>query len=311
MSATKLSIVTTLYRSAPFINELARRCFAAAGDFDSIELILVDDGSPDDSLKVACDLAEADLRVRVIELSRNFGHHRAILAGLSKASGDWIFFLDSDLEEPPEVLPEFYRIVRDANCDVVYGIHGQTEGSRLRRITSRLFWRSFGSLGGTNTPANICNIRLMSRRYVEALCALPEREVFLGGLFHWIGFKQIAVLVERKLRRESSTYSFWARVRLASRAVIAFSNAPLRAMFWIGMFIAGAAALIAVFYFILKLTGTGLAAGYSSLIISIWFLSGIIIACLGVLGLYVSYIFDEVKARPRTIIRRVHGIGES
>lgn len=303
-----ISIISTLYRSEPFIVELVERCKAAAEKLTSdYEIILVDDGSPDNSLAVATKIAANDPHVMVVELSRNFGHHRAIMEGIAHASGQRVFLLDSDLEEPPEVLLPFDQIMSEKNCDVVYGVHGQSNGSWLRRYTSKHFWRVFGFIGTTNTPSDICNVRLMNRKYIDALLLLPENDVFLGGLFYWVGFKQVPTLVERRINRSRSTYSFVARVRLAFRAILSFSDAPLRGIFWFGTIVAILSSLVALYFIAHWMRTPTTPMGFTALIVSIWFLGGTIIACLGVLGMYLSYIFSETKSRPRTIVRKIHG----
>jgi putative glycosyltransferase len=298
-----ISLVSTLYRSAPFVDEFVTRCLALMGTND--ELILVDDGSPDNSLALARACAAVDPRITVVELARNFGHHIAILAGLSHAQGERVFFVDSDLEEAPELLMEFATVMDASGADVVFGIHDHSEGSFLRKASSRAFWRVFNWASDSATPLDICNVRLMNRNYVDALVSLPESNVFLGGMFHWVGFKQIAIPIERNLRRARSTYSITARVALAVRSVISFSTAPLKAMFLLGMVISTFSVLLATYYFVLKVIDPTIQLGFTTLIISIWFLSGVIIACLGVIGIYLAYMYTETKRRPRVVIREI------
>ena len=167
----------------------------------------------------------------------------------------------------------------------------------------------FRQLTGSSAPLDICIVRLMSQRYVEALLSLPETNIFLGGLFHWVGYKQIGVPVARTVRRSVSTYSFFDRARMAVRSIVSFSTAPLRAMFYFGALVAGASLLIALFFLINQLVHPStMPIGYTSLIISVWFLGGLIIACLGIVGIYVAYIYRETKGRPRVVVRDVHGI---
>ena len=303
-----VSIVTTLYKSAPYLDEFIARSCALMGDGD--DLILVDDGSPDNSLAVARKYAANDPRIVVVELSRNFGHHKAILAGLDQARHERVFLIDSDLEEAPELLTEFSPIMDASNVDVIYGIHDQSQGSMLRRFTSKTFWRVFNWAAGGETPLNICNVRLMNRRYVDALLSLSESNVFLGGMFHWVGFKQIAVPVQRQIKRSKSTYSVPARAALAVRSIVSFSTAPLKIMFWLGATISVFSYLLAIYYFILKMLNPAIPLGFTTLIISIWFLSGVIIACLGVIGIYLAYVYTETKHRPRAVIREIFRAGK-
>lgn len=297
------SIVSTLYRSAPYLDEFVARCLVLMQDKD--ELILVDDGSPDESLALARGHAVRDRRIVVVELARNFGHHQAILAGLSQALGDRVFLVDSDLEEPPELIVDFASIMEAGAVDVVFGVHNHSQGSLLRRTTSRVFWFLFNWASDSKTPLNICNVRLMKRRYVDALLSLQEANVFLGGMFHWVGFKQVAIPVERNLRRAQSTYSIAGRLKLAVRSITAFSTAPLKGMFLLGTIMSTLSFLLALYFVALKVLDPGIQLGFTSLIISIWFLSGIIIACLGVLGIYLAYVYTETKRRPRVIIKEI------
>ncbi len=173
MSRPELTVVSTLYCSAPFLDEFVRRITAAAlsitGDF---EIVLVNDGSPDDSLEKAIAHAKRDSRIRIIELARNFGHHAAILTGLEYAQGRRVFLVDSDLEEEPELLLKFWHEMNRSDIDVVYGVHDQKTGSMFRQITSGSFWRLFNILSETKTEENICHVRLMKRIYLDALLSL-------------------------------------------------------------------------------------------------------------------------------------------
>jgi putative glycosyltransferase len=298
-----VSIVTTLYKSAPFIDEFVARCLALMGEDD--ELVLVDDGSPDNSLELARSHAAKDQRIAIVALARNFGHHLAILAGLGEARGDCVFFVDSDLEEEPELLTKFRTLMDASGADVIFGIHDHSQGSPLRRATSRAFWRCFNWASDADTPLDICNVRLMSRRYVDALLSLPETNVFLGGMFHWVGFQQIAVPIERRMQRQTSTYSLSARLALAVRSIVSFSTAPLKAMFLLGVGISTFSVALAAYYAVLRFLDPKIPLGFTTLIISIWFLSGVIVACLGVIGIYLAYIYTEAKRRPRVVVKEV------
>ena len=303
-----LSIVSTLYCSADFVRELTRRVTKSAEAVTSnFEIIYVDDGSPDDSLMIALEEAKNDRRISIIELSRNFGHHPAILAGLEAASGTRVFYIDSDLEEAPEYLVEFNRHMDEMECDVVFGIHRHTGGSFMRRISSRLYWRLFNVLSDTKTVPDICNIRLMSRSYVDALLAMSERNVFLGGMFAWPGFRQTSLLVERQMRRTRSTYGWRRRITLFGRSIVSFSTQPLKIVFFLGTTIALVSFASAFAIAVVKIIHpTTIVKGYTALLVSIWLLSGLILMSLGLVGLYVAYVYQEVKGRPRAIVRRLH-----
>lgn len=303
-----LSIVATLYQSAPFLDEFVARCVAAAEKITlDFEFLLVDDGSPDTSLRKAISLAKNEPRIKVIELARNFGHHAAILAGLTHATGNLIFLLDSDLEEPPEMLDYFLEVMQREDADVVFGVHDRSQGSFFQRWSGRVFWNIFGKLSDVKPTANRCAISLMTRQYAQVLSGLPERNVSLTGLLAWPGFKQLPVPVQRSIRREKSTYTLRRRMSLFAKSIVDFSARPLVVIFYLGIFIAGAAFATALYFTIVKIRDPeAVEAGFTAIIVSIWLVGGIIIAVLGVVGIYVSQVYIETKGRPRAIVRRIH-----
>ena len=304
----RLSIVSTLYYSDPFIDEFVQRCFAAAEKITpDFELVLVDDGSPDASLEMALAQAQSEPRLKVIELSRNFGHHAAILCGLANAAGDLIFLVDSDLEEPPELLARFLEIMQREDADVVFGIHDRSQGRFFYRWTGSIFWRVFNMVSDVDAEANRCAVSLMTQQYARVLSELPERRVSLAGLFAWPGFKQVPVQIERTIRREKSTYSFRKRISLFARSIVDFSAVPLVAIFYLGMIISGFAFATALYFLIAKIIHPeAIEAGFTAIIVSIWLVGGIIISVLGVVGIYISRLYIEAKGRPRAIVRRIH-----
>lgn len=305
VGSVKLSIVSTLYLSEAFIGEFISRCVATASQITtSFEIVLIDDGSPDASIAVAKEMAKTDARIRPLALSRNFGHHNAILAGLSVARGEYVFYVDSDLEEPPENLTAFWEELHASNCDVVYGYQRQDQGSWWRQATSSLFWRLFSFLAQMKIHPNLCHIRLMRRRYVDALLSMPERNVFLGGMYAWPGFIQKPTLVERRLRRAKSTYSGFARIKLFAKSLVSFSAMPLYAIFFIGMTITCFALIFAGYYIIIKIMNPdSIQVGFTMLIVSIWLVGGIMISMLGLISIYLAKMFEELKARPRYILK--------
>ena len=307
----KLSIVTTMYRSAPYLAEFHRRAVAAAAavcyDF---EVVLVDDGSPDESRDIALAVSAADPRVRLIELSRNFGHHKAIMTGLKRARGELVFLIDCDLEEEPELLPQFHREMQATKADVVYGVQAQRKGSAFERVTGGWFYQVFNLISSSAVPQNLLTARLMTREYVHNLIRHREREVFLAGLFTITGFAQVGVTCHKHSRRGSSSYSLPRKVALLVNAVTSFSNAPLLLIFHIGWVILALASLAGVSLLLRWLLGGELSLGWPSLIVSMWFLGGLGIFCQGILAIYMSKVFSEVKRRPYTIVRsRVRAAG--
>jgi putative glycosyltransferase len=298
-----LSVVTTMYQSARHLDEFCRRAGAAAAQVSAdYEIVLVNDGSPDDSLDVALDIQRHDARVRVIDLSRNFGHHAAMMEGLRQARGSLVFLLDSDLEEAPEWLGEFQARLAETNADAVYGVQITRKGGLLERVSGWLFYNVLAGPLRLPWQANAVTARLMTRRFVDALTQFREREMTLVGVCALTGFVQHPVTVQ-KISRGSSTYNFPLRIAALVNSVTSFSNRPLVLVFELGcaiMAVSSAAALYIVWRWLVG--GVGV-AGYASLFVSIWFLGGLMVFCIGLVGIYLSKVFIEVKQRPPAIVR--------
>lgn len=244
----KLSIVTTLYQSAPYIAEFHERASAAARQLvgEDYEIVLVNDGSPDNSLELAVQLIESDDHVIVVDLSRNFGHHKAMMTGLAHTQGDRVFLIDSDLEEYPEYLTSFAKQMESEFCDVVYGVQENRKGGWFERWSGQWFYRLFNVLTGLTLPANIVTARLMTRCYVDALLLHREREILIAGLWHITGFDQRPQSVKKHSSSET-TYSFHRKMSILVNAVTSFSNAPLVGIFYIGVSISLLALVYIVF----------------------------------------------------------------
>ena len=302
----RLSVVTTLYNSAPYVREFYRRAVAAAekvsGDF---EIIMVDDGSPDNSLQIASDIAEIDARVSVIELSRNFGHHKAIMTGLQHARGDFCFLIDSDLEEDPALLDTFYGRLTSEDVDVVYGYQHTRKGGFLERVFGTIAYAAFDAMMSFPVPRNHITLRLMRRRYVESLLLHKEQQTVIGGLWVITGYRQVGLEV-RKLTRGSTTYSLWRRWLMFVNSVASFSEVPLVAIFYLGLLISLLSLSVGIYLLMRKFVFKAVLEGWVSVMVSVWFLGGLLIFCVGVIGIYLSKVFLEVKDRPYTIVRNVH-----
>ncbi|WP_025662193.1 glycosyltransferase family 2 protein [Rhizobium sp. IBUN] len=303
----KLSIVTTLYHSAPYISEFYRRASAAAQKMvgDDYEIVFVNDGSPDNSLDVAVEILNSDHHVIAVDLSRNFGHHKAMMTGLAHASGELIFLIDSDLEEEPEYLLAFAERLKAGSADVVYGVQPQRKGGWFERVSGELFYRLFDKLTGVVLPRNIVTARLMSRRYVEALLMHEEREVFMAGLWHITGFQQLP-LPMTKHSTSATTYTFRKKMSVLVNSVTSFSNAPLVGIFYIGTVISAIAVAYIAYLVVNWVFFAKPLSGWTSVIASVWLLGGLIISFIGVVGIYLSKIFSETKRRPYTIVRHVY-----
>jgi putative glycosyltransferase len=302
----KLSIVTTLYKSAPTVGAFYRRAVAAAERVtDDFEIVMVDDGSPDDSLTIACALAEEDGRVGVIELSRNFGHHKAMMTGLEHARGDLCFLIDSDLEEDPGLLHQFLEKLETGDLDVVYGFQSDRKGGFWQRVTGEIAYKLFEALIPYRIPRNHVTVRLMRREYVDALLRHREQQTVIGGLWVITGFKQLGVPVNKAVRN-GTTYGYWHRWIVLIDSITSFSETPLVAIFYLGIIISTLSVLVGIGLLIHKIIFQGAVEGWVSVMLSVWFLGGLLIFCVGVIGIYISKIFVETKNRPYTIVRRVH-----
>lgn len=303
-SSLDLSIVSPLYMSAPYLEEFYRRiCDAAEQIADSFELILVNDGSPDGSLEIATGLFERDARVSIIDLSRNFGQHKAIMTGLAYAGGSLVFLIDCDLEVDPEVIQRFYRRYRSTAADVVFGVQESRNDPLFRRVAARLFYVIFNWLSDAPLPTNLLTTRLMTDRYVSALVSHTEREVLIGGLWVVTGFDQVPIQV-RKTSKGSTTYSVRRRISMLVNAVTSFSSRPLVLIFYLGLIISVISGVSAIALVIRRLFVGPFLEGWPSLIVSMWLIGGMIIFCIGVIGIYLSKVYMETKRRPYTIIRR-------
>lgn len=308
---TALSIVATLYCSREYVDAFCDRAAAAARaeGFDDHEIVLVNDGSPDDSLRVARAAQARHPQLRIVDLSRNFGHHKAMMAGLQEARGDLVFLIDSDLEEEPEWLHPFLGQLRAADCDVVYGVQEKRRGGLFDRIAGHAYYAVLRAASGLDIPPNHVTARLMTRRYVDALLRFGEREVDLTGLWVIAGFDQRPWTVT-KHSTSASTYSFARKVGFLADSLTSFSSLPLVAIFYFGVLVSLGAAAYTAWLVVNRLFLSTPLDGWTSVMASIWLLGGLIISFLGVIGIYLSKVFSEAKQRPNTIVRAVYRPGD-
>ncbi|MCK9380264.1 MAG: glycosyltransferase family 2 protein [Sulfuritalea sp.] len=304
----KLSIVATLYQSAPYIAEFHQRASTAAKQLvgEDYEIILVNDGSPDNSLDLAVRIAERDGHIVVVDLSRNFGHHKAMMAGLEHALGEQIFLIDSDLEEEPEWLLEFSELMAAERADVVYGRQQERKGGWFERWSGEVYYSVFNWLCNIDHPRNIVTARLMTRRYVDALLQYREREIVISCLWVITGFKQCEKLVRKHMSSES-TYGLAKKIEHATNVVTSFSETPLKLIFYSGLTIFVAALAYAGYLVFIRLFSSQTVDGWTSVMVSVWVLGGMIASFIGVIGIYLAKIFSETKQRPLTIVRNVYG----
>ncbi|MGI0134838.1 MAG: glycosyltransferase family 2 protein, partial [Candidatus Micrarchaeaceae archaeon] len=292
--------------SVATIDEFYRRSVEAAEALGyEVEVIMVNDGSPDESLERALRLQRGDPRLVVVDLSRNYGHHRAMMVGLSHARGERVFVLDSDLEEQPEDLSRLHERFVRGDCDVVYGVQERRRGSILQQLPGELFFFFVKLLSDYPVSRNTVCLRLMSRDYVRALVRHRDREFMMIHLMELAGFRQVAIPIH-KLSRSTTTYSLMMRIDMAVKYLTTTSTRLLRLILYAGLLIlAFSAAGITYIVGRYLASGNGV-SGFTSIIVSIWFFGGLIVAILGVLGIYIANILGEVKRRPYAVVRCVH-----
>lgn len=302
----RLSIVATLYRSRATLTAFHSRVSAAAAALtDDYEIVLVNDGSPDDSLDVALALLAGDPRLRIIDLSRNFGHHKAMMTGLAHTRGALVFLIDADLEEDPALLTAFHGTLVGDQADVVYGVQPARRGGWFERLSGWAYFKVFNWISDVPIPVNVVTVRLMTRRYIEALVQHRERETIIAGLWAITGFRQVAVAVT-KGENTGTSYSLGRKIAILVNSITSFSDRPLVAIFYLGVAI-GLLASLAALYLVVQRMFFGVALpGWPSLIVSVWLLGGLMLGSLGIIGIYVSRIFIETKQRPYTIVRQIH-----
>ena len=297
-----LSVVAPVYNEEATIEEFyARVCTALNGL--QFEIVLVDDGSTDGSDAELHKLASTDPRVRLVQLSRNFGHQTALTAGLDHARGDAVVMLDADLQDPPELIPRMLDHWR-AGCDVVYAVREQREGeSRFKLATARWFYSLFDRLAQVELQHNSGDFRLLDRRALDALLSMRERNRFLRGMTVWVGYRQAAVPYTRDRRFAGKTkYTLPKMLRFSLDAISSFSHRPLQLATLLGFIISTLAFIAIPIVIVLRILGSYL-PGFSSLTIAVLLLGGIQLIAIGIIGEYVGRIYDEVKGRPLYLVR--------
>jgi dolichol-phosphate mannosyltransferase len=303
--APEISVVVPVYRGERFIEELYRRLTAALEPITAeFEIVLVEDCGGDRSWELIEGLARRDRRVRGLQFSRNFGQHYAITAGLDHCTGAWTVVMDCDLQDRPEDISLLYAKAREG-YDVVIARRGLRHHPPLKRLSSWLFYRVFSYLSDIDYDGRTGNFRIMSRRVVQNVRRIREQMRFLGGMVSWMGFPTAKVDVQQGQRPESgSSYSFRRLWRLAGDVIIAYSDKPLRLAVRLGFVMSGLAFLYGLFIIYLALFRGIPVSGYASLIASLYFIGGVIIAILGILGIYLGKTFDEAKGRPLYVVMR-------
>lgn len=320
MDSTSIHLSPFVSVVSPFYNEGAgvETFYAAICDVINnlpdvrFEIVCIDDGSNDDTLCRLQALADSDPRVRVIELSRNFGKEAALTAGIDAARGDAVIPIDSDLQDPPELIVDMIAEWR-SGADVVLAKRSERHvDSFLKRKSAEWFYRLHNRMSPIKIPENVGDFRLMDRAAVDALKSLPEQQRFMKGLFAWIGFRTKVVEYARQPRAEgNSKFSGWRLWNFALEGITSFSTAPLRIWTYVGVALAAVTLLYALFIVTRTLVSGIVVPGYASLIVAILFLGSIQLISVGVLGEYIGRIYLESKRRPTYIIRGIYESSEA
>ena len=301
-----LSVVVPCYNEEAVIRCTHARLSAALGGLSGVdaEVVYVDDGSRDATLDILREFPRTDSRVRVLALSRNFGHQIALTAGLTEAAGDIVAAIDADLQDPPEIIAEMLARWR-AGADVAYGRRIERAGeSAFKRWTATVFYRVLARLSESPIPVDSGDFRLMDRKVVDAFLAMPERHRFVRGMVAWTGFRQEAVPYRREARAAGETkYPLRKMLRFAADGVMSFSPAPLRFAIWLGFLVSGIAAAGIVYGLTLRMFSDSWVPGWTLLFIAVLFVGGIQLVTIGIVGEYVGRIYSETKMRPLYLIK--------
>jgi dolichol-phosphate mannosyltransferase len=285
--------------------ELVHRLIKAASAIsDRFDIILVDDGSADSSWKTINTLAEEYPFVKGIKLTRNFGQHAAIAAGLKQSTGNWVVVMDSDLQDPPEAILPLYEETKKG-FSIVFGKRQTRSDSLYRRLASKLFYKLLSWLAGIPADHTIANFGIYSRQVIDEITGMNEYYRFFPIMVHWTGFNKTTIAYEHSARGEGvSGYNFRKLTRLATNIILSYSDKPLRYIVRLGFIISLVTFLYGIVVLIQYFTGAISVLGYTSLILSIWFLGGLILFTLGMVGLYTGRTFEEVKKRPLFIVEK-------
>lgn len=302
MSGELISVVAPAFDERDLIATFVQRTLAALAG-ERAELVVIDDGSRDGTGAILDELATSEPRLRVVHLSRNFGHQAALTAGLEHARGEAVVMIDADLQDPPEVIPRMLEAWR-GGVDVVYAVRTQRTGeSRFKLRTAHWFYRLFDALSDVHLEPDAGDFRLLSRRALTALLAMPERSRFLRGMTAWVGFTQLGIPYERDARASGTTkYTLPRMLRFSIDAISSFSHTPLRLATYFGFVLAVIAFLAMPVIIGLRLAGA-YQSGFATITLIVLLLGGIQLIAIGILGEYLGRIYDEVKQRPLYVVR--------
>lgn len=298
-----ISIVSPEYKGEKMVAELVRRIVESVSTItEDYEIILVNDASPDNSWREIVKQCHLNPKVKGINLSRNFGQHYAITAGLSYAKGDWVVVMDCDLQDRPEEIPNLYKKAQEG-YDLVMAQRIIRNDSFIKRLSSRLFYKVFSYLTDTKQDASVANFGIYHKKVVNAVLSMGDRLRYFPTQVQWVGFRKCYLPIQHDERLEGkSSYNFRRLFQLASDTIVSFSDKPMRLMMKVGFGMTVLSLIIGLVYFVRYLCGDIKVLGYTSLIISLWFLGSVLISLLGVVGLYLGKAFEQVKNRPAFLV---------
>jgi dolichol-phosphate mannosyltransferase len=301
----EISIVVPVYMCGTCLEELCRRLKDVLGGIEgTYEIILVNDASPDNSWEVIRKLSSEDVRIKGLCLSRNFGQHYAITAGLEHSSGNWVVVMDGDLQDRPEEITRLHERAKEG-ADIVFAQRTFRKHSFFKKLFSKAFYKVLEYLTETKQDNAIGNFGIYHRQVIDAICSMQDHLRYFPTMVRWVGFTSTKIPVDHDPRFDGKTsYNMKKLIRLALDVMLAFSDKPLKITVKLGLLISFLAILAGVFVIIRYMQGKIMLLGYASTILSIWFFSGIIIFVLGIVGLYVGKTFEKVKGRPSYIVAR-------
>ena len=303
----KISVVVPWYKSQETVTDFYNRVMAACSKIPNaeVELIMVEDCGGDRSWELISNLAYQDHRVKALQFSRNFGQHSGITAGLDHSTGDWVVVMDCDLQDQPEEIPNLYARAIDGNFDIVYARRQQRKDAWWKVITSKIYASIYNYLSGLHRDPTVANFSILSRKVVDAFCSLRETGRAFGGHLRWLGFCVGYIDVQHHPSARDgarSSYTLKKLIQLALNTIVTYSNKPLQISVQLGFGISFASFLVALYFGIKKIIFDISVSGWTSLMVSLWFIGGLIIANLGIIGLYLGRVYDETKQRPLYVI---------
>ena len=312
MSSTELhSIVVPMYNESQVAEEFVRRATLALTSLPGYEIIVVDDGSTDETYAIVSALADNDPHIKLVRFARNFGHQTATTAGIDLASGDTVTVIDADLQDPPEVIAQMVELWR-SGADIVFAVRSSRAGeSAFKTATAALYYRLLRRTANVDIPLDTGDFRLMSRRATEGLKSMRERSRYMRGLVGWMGMERASITYDRDERFAGQTkYPLRKMLHLASDGIMSFSTMPLRIATVLGLASAGLGFVVALNAVVTKLTGGYVVPGWTSTIVAVLFVGGVQLITLGVVGAYIGRIYDEVRSRPLYLVEAVKGFDQ-